>query len=460
MNSKNLKKLNKYKIKINLFKSLKFISIVFSIGLLILLVASFLIKFSVNTVATSSAFKITEPMSFLLLGSDYRKEEVSYTSGARADSIIVVTLNPKNSRGNIEVNAVSIPRDNLASIPCGPQDNFYGKINSSLNEGFIKNNNIEEGIDCTIKSVEDLLNIKIDYYMMATFDSVINLINAIDGIDIYSPYAFCEQNSKGQGYSNFVDACPAGSISIKKGLQKMDGETALAYARQRHGSSDYERNLRQQQVISETIKKVLKNPTKYGDNFLKVFSEDFYTNIKTKDLMNYFNFATTLFNNISNNLAHSVPVYIDYKVSPFENAQSNMTTGAVSTEKIDNTNMKSFSDLYQDTKNFEKYTFVKRYDITKESLNISSSLTQNDKLKPIGIEVSTYSLLSTAIGDPTKSSDTYVDYNTIYYTSNLLRTSLNQEVAEPTFNYNILNGYDLQEPLYSYSEFLTEGINF
>ncbi len=460
MYSRNLKKLNKYKTKINIFKSLKFFSMLISIGFLILLGVTFFLKLGVNTVATSSAFEIKEPISFLLLGSDYRKEEVSYTQGARADSIIVVTLNPKNSRGNVEVNAVSIPRDNIASIPCGPQTGMYGKINSSLNEGYALNDDIQEGIDCTVKSVEDLLNIKIDYYMMATFDSVINLINAIDGIDIYSPYAFCEQNSKGEGYSEFVDTCPEGSILIKEGKQKMDGETALAYARQRHGSSDYERNLRQQQVISEIIKKVLKNPTKYGDNFLKVFSEDFYTNIDTKDLMNYFNFATTLFNKISNNLANGVPVYIDYKVSPFENNQSNMTTGGFSTGKIDNTNISSFTDLYQDTKNFEKYTFVKRYDITKEELGISSSLKQDDSLKPIGIEVSTYSLLSTAIGDPTKNSDTYIDYNTIYYTSNLLRTSLNLEVAEPTFNYNVLNNYELQEPLYSYSEYLTEGINF
>ncbi len=460
MNSRNLKKLNKYKTKINMFKSFKFISMIISIVFLILLAVTFIGKLGFNAVSSSSAFEIKEPISFLLLGSDYRAEEVSYTQGARADSIIVVTLNPKNSRGNIEVNAVSIPRDNIAAIPCSQQEGMYGKINSTLNEGYALNGDIQEGIDCTVKSVEDLLNIKIDYYMMATFDSVINLINAIDGIDIYSPYSFCEQNSKGQGYSEFVDTCPSGSILIKEGLQTMDGETALAYARQRHGSSDYERNLRQQQVISEAVKKVLKNPTKYGDNFLKVFNEDFYTNIKTKDFVNYFNFATTLFNNISNNLANGVPVYIDYKVSPFENSQSNMTTGGFSTEKIDNTNIKAFSDFYQDTKNFEKYTFVKRYDITKEETGVSSSLKQNDKLKPIGIEVSTYSLLSTAIGDPTKNSDTYIDYNTLYYTSNLLRTSMDQDVTEPTFNYNVLNNYDLQEPLYSYSEYLTEGINF
>ncbi len=459
MNSRNLKKLNKYKKKINIFKSLKFFSMLISIAFLILLGVSFFLKLGVNAVATSSAFEIKKPISFLLLGSDYRKEEVSYTQGARADSIIVVTLNPKNSRGNVELNAVSIPRDNIAAIPCGPQTDMYGKVNSTLNEGYTQNDDIQEGIDCTVKSVEDLLNIKIDYYMMATFDSVINLINAIDGIEIYSPYAFCEQNSKGEGYSSYIDTCAPGSIQIKEGLQTMDGETALAYARQRHGSSDYERNLRQQQVISETIKKVLKNPTKYGDNFISVFNEDFYTNIKTKDLMNYFNFATTLFNNISNNLASGVPVYIDYKVSPFENSQSNMKTGAVSTAKIDNTDIQSFSDFYQDTKNFEKYTLVKRYDITKEEVGVSSSLKQNDKLKPIGIEVSTYSLLSTAIGDPTKNSDTYIDYNTLYYTSNLLRTSLDQEVAEPTFNYNILNSYQLQEPLYNYSEYFAEGID-
>ncbi len=460
MHSRNLKKLNKYKTKINIFKTFKYLSMLISLGFLILLGVTFFLRLGVNTVATSSAFEIKDPISFLLLGSDYRKEEVSYTSGARADSIIVVTLNPKNTRGNIEVNTVSIPRDNIAAIPCGPQTDKYGKINSTLNEGYILNNDIQEGIDCTVKSVEDLLNIKIDYYMMATFDSVINLINAIDGINIYSPYSFCEQNSKGEGYSGFSDACPEGSILIKEGNQKMDGETALAYARQRHGSSDYERNLRQQQVISEIVKKVLKNPTKYGNEFLKVFSEDFYTNIQTKELMNYFNFATTLFNNISNNLASGVPVYIDYKISPFENSQSNMTTGGFSTEKIDNTDMRPFSDLYQDTKNFEKYTFVKRYDLTKEELGVSSSIEQNDSFKPIGIEVSTYSLLSTSMGDPTATSDTYIDYNTLYYTSNLLRTSLNKEVAEPIFNYSVINSYALGEPLYSYSEYFPEGIKF
>lgn len=457
MNPKYKQKLKKYKQKIRTFKTLKILSLLSSIIFLIILIILFFAHFLINAVATSSTFEIKEPISFLLLGSDYREEEVSYTEGARADAIIVVTLNPKNSRGNIEVNAVSIPRDNIASIPCGPQSGLYGKINSTLNEGLAQNNEIQDGIDCTIKSVEDLLNIKIDYYMMATFDAVIKLIDSIGGIEINSPYAFCEQDSKGNGYAETANSCPLGSIQIQKGKQQMDGETALAYARQRHGSSDYERNLRQQQVISKIVQKILKSPTKYGDNFLNTILNDFYTNIKSKDLINYFNFATTLFNNISNNLAYDIPVYLDYKSSPFENTQSNMSNGAFESNKGNNMSYKLLSDYYQNTKNFEKYTSVKRTYITKEDLNVPTEYNKNDKLEPIGIEVSTYSILSSEISD---SYDTYIDYNTVYYTSNLLRASVNKDIAEPSFNYNVLNNYPLKDPLYSTNGPLEEPISF
>ncbi|MFV0288268.1 MAG: LCP family protein [Mycoplasmatales bacterium] len=418
---------------------------------------------------SSEKYKIDKPMSFLVIGSDYRSDTSNLNfSGARADALIVVTLTPSNARGNIETNILSIPRDTISYIPCGPSEDYYDKINSSLNYGLEENEDIQDGIDCTVEAVEFLMNIDIDYYVMATFEGVMDLVDSIGGIEVDSPYSFCTQDEEGHGYNESENlrltvgntvcdqtALDAGAISFEQGIQKVDGQEALAYARQRYSSSDYERNIRQQQVITGIVKKVIKDPTKYADNFVKVFMDDFYTNIKTTDLWNYINFTTTLFNNISVNLSNNIPVYVDVKTSAYENEQAYIENGVTGNSTM---NAKLMSEYYDENNldNFEMDTYITRNYITKEStgaatnlLNVSSEDEDStQELEPIIIELSSYSISST---DYAGTTYTYFDFDTLYYASNLLRKSYNLPITDPEYDYTIVGIWGNQSYSSSYT---------
>ncbi|WP_370458162.1 LCP family protein [Bacillus sp. AR18-7] len=103
------------------------------------------------------------------------------------------------------------------------------------------------GVDATIDTVENFLDIPIDYYVKFNFDSFLNLIDTIGGIDVDVPITFIEQDSQDQ-----VDA-----IHVEKGYQHLNGEQALALARTRHIDNDFMRGKRQQLVIEAIGKKLL-----------------------------------------------------------------------------------------------------------------------------------------------------------------------------------------------------------
>ncbi len=438
----------KYSKQLRFYRILKILAFILIIISLISIIFRLFLSLFVINIFTNKNFELQEPISFLLIGSDYRGEDNTNPdlAGARADALMVATLSPNNSRGNVEFDIVSIPRDTISYIPClSSTEDYYDKINSALNYGLEKNGDIEEGLTCTVESVEFLLNINIDFYVMATFDAVINIVDAIGGIDIDVPYAFCEQKSDGKGRTSDGSACTENAFYFEKGVQTLNGEEALAYSRQRHQSSDYERGLRQQQVITEIVKKILSDVDKYADDFIKVFLDDFYTNVSRNDIFEFINFFTTLYNNISVNLSNSIPVYLDVKTSPYENLQDNISNGVVKTV---NATTLPMSEYYDNLDNFEEDAYITRNYLTKEKSGIASNLIKTkdnsdvDSLKPIGIEISSYSIKSTEI---TTSSNSYFDYNTLYYTSNLLRKAYNTPLLEPEYDYSVVGINEQQE---------------
>lgn len=440
--------MKKYKKKIFFYKILKILSLLLLIITLFLLFLRVFVNFTISNVITNEKYEIKEPLSFLLLGSDYRKEKSSI-DGARSDTMIVVTLNPSNSRGNIEVEAVSIPRDAIAKISCAPDDNTYEKINSAFNYGLgegdgSNSEDLNNAISCTQKSIENLLNVNIDYYVMASFDAVINIVDAIGGITINSKQDICVEDANGHGFST-DGSCLENSLLIKKGSQTLDGEHALGYARSRYGvgNSDYERNMRQQEVIFAIAKKIIKDPIKYANDFIKVFQEDCETNIGINDIWTYINFATSLYNNITLNLSDSTPVYIDNKSSIYEN----VTESQIVNNSNSNIQPIDLSELYgsENTEDFEKYTSVSRHILTKEMVkgpsNIDKELNIVDEnkntLNPITIEFSSFSIYATEFSSNGYYS--YIDQDSLYYTSNLLRKSLNYKVEDITYDYDTLS---------------------
>lgn len=169
-----------------------------------------------------------EPFSILLLGVDERPGDIG-----RADTIMVATVNPTSD----DIKLVSIPRDTLIQLPDTQEAD---KINATYAYG---------GIPYTIETVEDYLEIPIQYYAQINFQGMVDLVDAIGGVEVNSPLEFTVQDS-----TETSDA-----IHIKKGRQELNGEEALGYARMRKQDprGDWGRQERQRQVIEAIVKETI-----------------------------------------------------------------------------------------------------------------------------------------------------------------------------------------------------------
>lgn len=173
--------------------------------------------------------KITnqEPFSILLLGIDNGDKGRSLEDGGRSDTMILATVNPKEKTTTL----VSIPRDSYAEIVgYGMKD----KVNHAYAFG---------GAEMAVATVQQLMQVPIDYYAEVNFKGIEDLVDAIEGIEVVPNLTFTYDNH-----------------SFTEGVsQKMDGQTALAYARMRYDDpeGDYGRQERQRQIIEASINKAL-----------------------------------------------------------------------------------------------------------------------------------------------------------------------------------------------------------
>ncbi|PLS04334.1 LCP family protein [Neobacillus cucumis] len=169
-----------------------------------------------------------DPISILLIGLE--NYSTNY-KGGRTDSLIVATFNPELKTMKL----VSIPRDTYVYIDKkGKKD----KITHAYGVG---------GRDATIKAVETLLNIPIDYYVQVNFDGFKDIVDEIGGVNVNVPFDFYE----------YTDTHPRKTVYFKEGPASLNGEEALAYARMRKRDplGDFGRNDRQKEIIKSMIDK-------------------------------------------------------------------------------------------------------------------------------------------------------------------------------------------------------------
>ncbi len=281
----------------------------------------FIFASTYNVITQSNLVSLKDPVSFLFIGSDNGGESRDIDSDWQplADAIILATISPENSRGNVEINTISIPRDTQAEIVCATDPYTGGyvvdKINSSFSHGYDINHSIDDAVDCTKDTVEYMFDTDIDYYIQTSFDGVINLVDRIEGIEIDVPYAFCEQDSEGN----------ADAICLEKGEQTLDGEQALAYARQRKAinpdtgvsGDDFERNIRQQEVITSIVNKIVSDPTSYADALTSTLLNDMETNLGAGDIMQFVNFGVNFYNSIVTSLNGGNKLDVNIKQSDY-----------------------------------------------------------------------------------------------------------------------------------------------
>ncbi|MEC1901675.1 polyisoprenyl-teichoic acid--peptidoglycan teichoic acid transferase TagU [Bacillus atrophaeus] len=190
-----------------------------------------------------------DPISVLIMGVDERKNDKG-----RADTLIYMTVNPKTKTTEM----VSIPRDTYTKIVGkGTMD----KINHSYAYG---------GTQMAADTVEELLDVPVDYFVKVNMESFKDTVDKLGGITVNSTFAFSyDGHSFGTGNIN------------------LNGEEALAYTRMRKEDpkGDFGRQQRQRQVIEGIISKGanISSITKFGDMF-KVVEDNMKTNMSFDDM--------------------------------------------------------------------------------------------------------------------------------------------------------------------------------
>lgn len=210
---------------------------------------------------------LTEPFTILLLGVDSEIDGLDQNTVFNGDTMMLITFNPKTLNTTI----FSIPRDTYVPISCN------GKRSNKINSSAIG------GATCVINTIQDLIGIDIDYYVKINFKGVVDLVEALKGIEVDVPVDFCEQDSN-RMYEN--------EICLSKGLQTLNGEQALALSRHRHSLplGDFQRVQHQQLVVEAMAKKVktIRSVNMFYD-VLNAVSKNIETNVSTDEMLNLYN---------------------------------------------------------------------------------------------------------------------------------------------------------------------------
>lgn len=230
-----------------------------------------------------STKSLTEPFTVLVMGVDSESTNgLDANAAFNGDTLILVTFNPKT----LTATMFSIPRDLYVPIISSSGRNLgLSKINSSA----------AYGTASTVNTVENLTNIEIDYFVKVNFQGVIDLVNALGGIDVeieapdYPPYI--KTYGEGRLCESGADRTYTNMVCMNTGWQHLNGEQALAYARNRHGfyESDIARNRHQQQIIEAVAKKIVQTSS-FSDfeNLLDTISKNIATNMSTSQILSFY----------------------------------------------------------------------------------------------------------------------------------------------------------------------------
>lgn len=214
------------------------------------------ISVKVQSSRTTKHVDVTDESFNILVSGLDTTGDISTVS--RSDVNMVVTINPVTK----QILLTSIPRDYYVDLPSkGAKDKL---THSGL-----------YGIDETVGAVEQALGIEINYYVKVNYSTVVKLVDAIGGIDIYSPYTFTTH-----GMSDHY--------TFYEGENHLDGSMALAYSRERQSFSagDMQRNENQQLILKAIMDKALQSSTILSDytSILSAIEDNLETDMGSRDI--------------------------------------------------------------------------------------------------------------------------------------------------------------------------------
>jgi LCP family protein required for cell wall assembly len=186
-----------------------------------------------------------ERLNILLIGTDQRPNQGSYNT----DTLIVVSIDPVTK----QVAMFSLPRDTVdVPVPPGPAQRLFGSaFSGKINSWFQAVRNRPDLFPGTTQTrgynglkaiIGNLYGLDIKYFVEVNFDGFRAVVDSIGGVTINVQIPVSDDHYPG-------DKGKLERIYIPSGIQHMDGDQALQYARSRHGSSDFDRGQRQQRVL-------------------------------------------------------------------------------------------------------------------------------------------------------------------------------------------------------------------
>lgn len=169
---------------------------------------------------------LDDVVTVLVLGRD---------EGGRTDSVLLVRFDHRNEH----VGVLSLPRSLWVTYPNGDS--------GQLGEAHLAGG--DQGGAFAKTTVSNVLNTSVDYFILLDFATFEEAVDLVGGVTIDVPTAIDDQSypTSNNGITH---------IHFDAGLQRMDGKRALMYVRTRHADDEFQRNLRQQQVIKALFERL------------------------------------------------------------------------------------------------------------------------------------------------------------------------------------------------------------
>lgn len=185
----------------------------------------------------------------------------------RTDTNLLLIVNPIANH----IDMVSLPRDGYMPNPA------LNNVNDKLTHSGMY------GIDTSVKTIEDFFGIPVDFYARLSFNSMIEIVDSIGGIDVDVEIDFCEQDENRSFDKDDL-------ICLKKGKQELDGKKALAYSRHRktEGYDNAGRERAQQRIIKAIINKLI-SPSAIGyvNKLLEIAPNYIITDMSPKQITSF-----------------------------------------------------------------------------------------------------------------------------------------------------------------------------
>lgn len=228
-------------------------------------------EFKVTTLSGNDKDLTKDPFTVLLMGIDEQ----------RTDSLMIATFNPQR----MTVTMTSIARDSFVPIAC-----YSGGARDKINHARTISR------QCTIDTVENMMGVTIDFYVEVNFYGVVDMVDAMGGLTLYSPVTFIGQQA---GYENDENGRGKFVVWVGQGWLERDGQQTLALARERHAmpGGDFARQENQQTIIKAMAEKMLntKDLNKIID-VIEAAGDNIKTNFSLDQISQLINFGIKMLN--------------------------------------------------------------------------------------------------------------------------------------------------------------------